>query len=101
MKYALGKVDGTFHVMGLPQEVSSFPDTLLIVRYPEGDCDTISGRLDKSNWRKLHQALYDLFQTCHTLKAGDQFYYPGPDDVLFACEGVHVIPVGRAAAHID
>lgn len=60
---------------------------MLIVRYPEGDCDVVSTKL--KDWRdKLHRALYDEYQCSEVLRDGDQFMLQGR--IRYECEGVHV-----------
>ena len=84
MIYNLVKRDGDYYVAGLRDEWCDDDDTMLIVRYPEGDCDLVHGR-DKN----MHRALYDLYQTSDALKDGDEFAIDG--EVVYYCEGVHVV----------
>lgn len=65
---------------------------LLIVRYPEGDCDVVTRDMDEF-WKSLHKALYDEYQCSDVLKDGDEFSYGGK--VAYRCEGVHVVMVNR------
>lgn len=64
-----------------------YADTLLMVRYPEGDCDS------PSNAPGMHAALYDLYQVDDNLKSGDTFTTPFGN---FACYGVHVLTEAMA-----
>lgn len=63
-------------------------DEMLIVRYPEGDCDVINRKMDGFS-EHLHHALYDAYQCSDILKDGDEFVLAGK--VVFRCSGVHVI----------
>jgi hypothetical protein len=69
-----------------PMDVGLAPDVMLIITYPEGDCDRIT---PQTNRGKLLEALYDLYQTCEELKEGDTFTYDGR--LIAQCRGVHVI----------
>lgn len=46
---------------------------LLLVRYEEGDCDTISAR--KPDLESLRKALYDEIECSDTLQHGDTFVW--------------------------
>lgn len=68
-------------------------DEMLIVRYPEGDCDVVSTKLPK--WeKKLERALYDEYQCSEVLKEGDEFMLRGR--VRFECVSFHVLPCDRS-----
>jgi hypothetical protein len=82
--YNLIKRDGCYYVQGLRDDWCDSDDTMLICRYPEGDCDTIS-----RNGKNMHRALYDLLQTCELLHEGDEFAIAGK--VAYRCSGVHVV----------
>lgn len=84
MDYRVELKGNSHHVIGLPS--GRYPDTLLILRYPEGDFDT---RM-KSEEAMLH-ALYDLFQMEDTLRDGDTFT---TEFGRFTCRGVHVVKEG-------
>lgn len=86
MDYKLVKKAGSYCVEGLKEEWGDGPDTFLLVRYPEGDCDTIKGK-----GKKMLSALYDLYQTSDALKDGDTFSLGGKP--AFMCSGVHVVAV--------
>ena len=81
---------GDYCVMGL-KEIDHDPewdsnDIMLLFRYGDGSCDTVT-----ENNQHMHATLYDLFQTCETLKDGDEFTLNG--EVVYCCEGVHVTKV--------
>ena len=61
-------------------------DMFLFVRYGDGCIATIT-----ENNQLMHESLYDLYQTCATLKNGDAFTIDGV--VVYRCEGVHVTKV--------
>jgi hypothetical protein len=84
MQYNLVKHSGAYFVDNLKEHYSEHNNTMLLVRYPEGDCDTVSHCNEK-----MHSALYDLYQTSDVLKDGDTFAINGR--VVFRCYGVHVI----------
>lgn len=87
--YNLIKREDDFYVEGLRDGGTYYPaDTLLMVVYLSGDCDTVQepGQL-------MHHALYDLYQTCEQLKDGDVFMLDGKP--AYACKGVHVIELWR------
>jgi hypothetical protein len=76
-----------FSVEGLPSGYDNrYPNTLLLVRYPEGDCDTV-GDVGEN----MHKALYDLYQTSDVLKDGDTFSCNNV--TIYKCSGVDVIPI--------
>lgn len=81
--YKVDQRDRDYYVVGLPDDFGGHPDTMLLYRYPEGDCDR------PYDAEKMHGALYDLFQTHDGLKEGDRFETPHGN---FVCEGVHVVP---------
>lgn len=83
--YNLIKRDGTYYVEGLKDDWCKTPDTILLVRYDAGDCDSIV-----QNDKNMHSALYDLYQTSDSLKDGDTFSLDGK--VVYVCQGVDVIP---------
>jgi len=85
MNYELVKENGSYYIKGLKTWLGE-TNTLLLIRHPEGDVDTI-GR----NGKAMHCALYDEFQTCNDLKDGDTFSIRG--EVVYRCEGVHVVKV--------
>jgi len=81
-------IDGTHYVVGLTSYYG-VPNTMLLVRYPEGDCDTKMRDVEA-----MHTALYDLYN-CHdagVLKDGDVF---ATEFGEFVCSGVHVLRDGR------
>ena len=80
----LVKKDRSYYVEGLKDEWCESNDTMLIVRYDSGDCDTI-----QSIGENMHHALYDLYQTSDTLKDGDEFSIDGT--VVYRCQGIHVV----------
>jgi hypothetical protein len=90
--YALEKNErGDYSVMGLkfsdhdPEWDSN--DILLIYRYGDGSCDTIT-----ENNQHMHATLYDLYNSIGTtLQDGDTFTLDGV--VVYRCEGVHVVKV--------
>jgi hypothetical protein len=84
MIYNLVKRNGYYFVANLKQDWSEDPDTMLLVRYPEGDCDQVSHCNEK-----MHSALYDLYQTSDALKEGDAFAIDGR--VVFRCVSFHVV----------
>jgi len=59
---------------------------LLFVRYKDGDMDLI-----RENNERMHECLYDLYQTNEHLKDGDTFTING--EVVYRCEGVHVVKI--------
>jgi hypothetical protein len=62
---------------------------MLLVRYPDGDCDVASVLLE--GWEeKLLRALYDEYQCSDVLKDGDRFVLLGR--IKFKCESYHVVP---------
>jgi len=83
MIYNLIKKDGCYHLVGTSAKGEKV-DELLIVRYNEGDVDTIS-----KDGENMYHALYDLYQTSDALKDGDVFTLDGV--AIYKCEGVHVI----------
>lgn len=87
--YALAKIGDRYFVKGLRDEDA--PDTMLLVLYPEGDCDTVS----EPGSKQMHRALYDLFQVSDTLKDGDCFTLDGCP--VYRCDGVHVLPIREDA----
>jgi hypothetical protein len=62
-----------------------YPDLLLLVRYPEGDCNTLT-----EDGENLHSALYNEYQCNSNLNDGDEFLIDG--QVKYRCEGLHVVP---------
>ncbi len=80
--------DRSHYIVGLPWESpvreASSPDTMLIFRYPEGDCDT---RMKDA--RMMLGALYDELQVNDGLVDGDAFE---TEFGRFVCRGVHVVP---------
>jgi len=86
-QYELKKRDGGYHVIGLRDAWMDTPHTCLMVRYPAGDVDLVTGR-GKSLYEKLHRALYDLYQTHDGLHEGDIFLLKGKP--VFQCCGYHV-----------
>ena len=89
--YELVKNDGgAYYAIGLrdidPNPEWSKSNTVLLVRYENGDCDTVA-----NNDQKMHEALYDLYQCNDNLKDGDTFTLDGV--VVYRCEGVHVVKV--------
>lgn len=65
-------------------------DEMLIVMYPEGDCDVVNKKMDGFK-DHLHHALYDTYQCSEYLAEGDQFFLAGK--LIARCEGVHVVMV--------
>jgi hypothetical protein len=90
--YKVELIDHSHYVMGLPTtyrilRTETEPNTLLAIRYQEGDIDT------KMTTKKyMHSALYDLFQTSDQLKQGDVF---DTEYGYFICESVHVLPARK------
>lgn len=78
------KTDTHYYVRGLPSGYRDEPDTMLLARYDEGDCDS------PHNSKLMHSAIYDLFQCADGLMEGDCFITPHG---VFCCMGVHVVPV--------
>jgi len=66
---------------------NEWPDLLLLVRYPEGDCNTLT-----EDGEDLYSALYNEYQCNSNLKQGDEFLINGV--VKYRCENIHVVPVG-------
>lgn len=86
--FNLVKREGDYYVEGLHDAWGDDGDMLLIVRYNEGDCDTVH-----DNNENMHRALYDLLQTSDCLHDGDDFAIDGT--VVYRCEGVHVVAVDK------
>jgi hypothetical protein len=84
-QYRLVKKGNAYYVAGLADTWCDTPDTMLMVRYPAGDADTVARRGEP-----MHRALYDLYQTCEGLHDGDEFALRGK--VVYRCEGIHVVP---------
>jgi plasmid replication initiation protein len=61
-------------------------DILLIYRYGDGSCDTVT-----ENNQHMHATLYDLYQDDSLLHDGDEFTIDGV--VVYRCEDVHVTKV--------
>lgn len=75
-KHKLDNRNGTFYLH----------DQMLLVFYPEGDCDTVGPKTKKA---LLHRALYDAYQCSDVLKDGDTIALPSGKEIA-RCEGVHV-----------
>ena len=73
-------------IKGLDNPFGGGRNCLLIVRYPEGDCDIIRPTSPRS---MLIRALYDLYQVDDRIRDGDEFVYEGC--VVAVYRGVHVI----------
>ena len=86
MEYILTKLDRDYYVANLQSNYSDDLGVLLLVRYKEGDFDTVT-----ENNEKMHESLYDLYQTSEHLKDGDTFILNG--ELVYRCEGVHVVKV--------
>lgn len=83
--YQVEKRDGNhWYVVGLADGYDrTYPDTMLIYRYPEGDADP------PSTAERMLGALYDLYQVRDDLEEGDRFETPFGN---FVCVDVHVVP---------
>ncbi len=77
----------TIHKLVSKEGVYHLEDEMLIVRYPEGDIDTIGPKSSKKN---LHRALYDHYQCSDVMEDGDQIAN-SRGRVIARCEGVHVV----------
>jgi hypothetical protein len=93
--YQVKKIGGSYLVLGLADESydSADPvcskagkDTLLLYIGEGTEGDQV---IDAPHTRrKMHSALYDLYQTNDNLREGDEFETPFGK---FKCEGVHVV----------
>ena len=84
--YDLVRRSRDYWVQGLADEWGDSPDTMLLVIYDSGDCDTVT-----EPGERMHRALYDLYQTTDSVRDGDVFCIDGVP--RYRCEGVHVLPI--------